>query len=916
MSSEAPKSALSRFIEILEQGGLLSEFRDEDIADSLWLAQQMGEVTVVEDEPQSAPPSDSSQSGDSNSGNIDNSKTVVDSQPNAKLIPDEVVTQDLEQKVITETLPFQVPEAPALSRTLQIRRALRPLMRKIYSTSHFKLDAEATVTRVAEEEIWCAVMEPEQERWLDLELVVEASRSSFIWRQKVNEFLDILETHGAFRGIRMWSLAWEGQSLKLKPRYRQKAQASQREHNYKELRHPDRRGMILLVSDCVSPMWQQGRIHQWIKEWSKTTVTAVIQMFPEDRWQGTQLSLGDKAFAKAIFAGTLNEKLQLMDFPQWLLEDEDKDKTLVLPVLTMEPEMIRQWAKVQVGAAGSRIPIYRFDLPVTSTVQKDSSTKRDAEVEVTEEIAKERVNQFLATSLSVSKRLATLMAAAPVSIDVVNLIRETLLPEAQPVHVAEVYMGGLIRVVKEAPDPQQRIYDFYPEVRTVFNQAMSLDDINGVLGAITRYIAKKIDRPIRSFKALLALLPQYDQEEKQQVLPFAEVAVEVLDNLGGEYAEFAQKVRSNIERLRNQDKTSGDGEPELKSCTFKVAEFVEEDEWQTFEFEVVELEVEETVNFKFEVATLEEQQKRKELLGRETELVVSREKSEAEGIVEQLEEGVDLEMMIIPAGEFVMGAPKEEENSQNRERPQHLVKVQEFYLGRYPITQEQWRIVAGWEPVDSEIELKPDPSEFKGGERPVEQVNWLEAKEFCARLSKRTGREYRLPTEAEWEYACRAVIREQSSAKSAAKGTPSGAQLTVEEWNEKYHQPFHFGETISTELANYDGDYTYGRGVKGKSKGETTKVGYFQFANAFGLYDMHGNVFEWCEDDWHDNYKDAPTDGSAWLSGERNTTKVIRGGSWLNRPDLCRSAYRSYDNPVGRRYFLGLRVVRVAPRTQ
>ncbi len=556
MSDSNPRSsALSRFIEILEFGGLLSELTDEDIADSLWLAQQMGEVdslrlvqqleevTVVEDKHPSSPTSDSSQSDEQNLGNIDNSTTIVDSEDKAKLIPEERGVQK------SETLPIQVPQAPVLSRKLQIRRALRPLMRKFSSTSRFKLDAEATVTRIAEEEIWCAVMEPEQERWLDLELVVEASRSSFIWRQKVNEFLDILETHGAFRVIRMWSLSKEGQSLKLKPRYRQKAQASKREHHYKELKHPDRRGMILLVSDCVSPMWQQGKIHQWLKEWSKTTVTAVIQMFPEERWQATQLSLGDKAFAKAIFAGTLNEKLQLIDFPQWLLEDEDKDKTLVLPVLTMEPEMIRQWAKVQVGAAGVRIPVYRFDLPLNSTVEKDSSTERDREAEVTEEVAKERVNQFLATSLSISKRLATLMAAAPVSIDVVNLIRETLLPEAQPVHVAEVYMGGLMRVVKEDPDPNQRIYDFHPEVRAVFNQAMSLDDINAVLGANTRYIAKKIDRPIRSFKALLALLPQYDREEKQQVLPFAEVAVEVLENLGGEYAEFAQKVRSNIQRV-------------------------------------------------------------------------------------------------------------------------------------------------------------------------------------------------------------------------------------------------------------------------------------------------------------------------------------------------------------------------------
>ncbi len=192
-------------------------------------------------------------------------------------------------------------------------------------------------------------------------------------------------------------------------------------------------------------------------------------------------------------------------------------------------------------------------------------------------------------------------------------------------------------------------------------------------------------------------------------------------------------------------------------------------------------------------------------------------------------------------------------------------------------------------------------------ERPVEQVSWEDAKEFCNRLSKKTKREYRLPTEAEWEYACRAV---------------NGEDSTVEEWNRKYNQPFHFGETISTELANYRGTDdeslgwkgSYGRGVKGEYREQTTPVGYFQVANNFGLSDMHGNVWEWCEDDWYENYENAPTDGSAWLSGG-NSIKVIRGCSWVNNPHNCRSAYRYNFTRVDRGYNLGVRVVCVAPRT-
>ncbi|MGK7879876.1 MAG: formylglycine-generating enzyme family protein [Crocosphaera sp.] len=200
------------------------------------------------------------------------------------------------------------------------------------------------------------------------------------------------------------------------------------------------------------------------------------------------------------------------------------------------------------------------------------------------------------------------------------------------------------------------------------------------------------------------------------------------------------------------------------------------------------------------------------------------------------------------------------------------------------------------------------PGELKGDKRPVTNVRWHDVIEFCARLSIHTGRQYRLPSEAEWEYACRA-------------GTTN---------------PFHFGETISTDLANYNGsddqNGAYGRGEKGKYRGETTDVDFFGVANEFGLSDMHGNVWEWCLDPWHDNYNGAPNDGSVWdennqqkeyydhivnnikqlLTDERN--HVLRGGSYLSYPRDCRSASRLKDST--RDYSGGFRVVCVLPRTE
>jgi formylglycine-generating enzyme required for sulfatase activity len=252
-------------------------------------------------------------------------------------------------------------------------------------------------------------------------------------------------------------------------------------------------------------------------------------------------------------------------------------------------------------------------------------------------------------------------------------------------------------------------------------------------------------------------------------------------------------------------------------------------------------------------------------------------KAESEYFTEDLGDGATLDMVYIPGGTFIMGSPEDEEKRDSDEGPQHEVTVPAFYMGKFEVTQAQWRAVAALPKV--ERDLDPDPSYFKGDNRPVESVSWYDAVEFCQRLSQKTGREYRLPSESEWEYACRA-------------GTTT---------------PFYFGETITTDLVNYDGNYTYADAPKGQYREQTTPVGQFP-PNAFGLYDMHGNVWEWCADTWHDNYVGAPTDGSAWTIGG-NDNRSLRGGSWDDGA-ICRSACRSSDDPVWDGFNYGFRVVR------
>ena len=251
---------------------------------------------------------------------------------------------------------------------------------------------------------------------------------------------------------------------------------------------------------------------------------------------------------------------------------------------------------------------------------------------------------------------------------------------------------------------------------------------------------------------------------------------------------------------------------------------------------------------------------------------------------EDLGNSVKLEMLPIPAGEFMMGSPDSEERRLDDEGPQHFVKVPAFYMGKFPITQAQWTAIAKTKQI--KYKLEPDKSYFKGGDLPVEQVSWDDAIEFCDRLSRETGERYSLPSEAQWEYACRA-------------GTTT---------------PFHFGETIDASIANYDGNHAYGSGKKGEYRSKPTPVGHFKTsANEFGLYDMHGNVWEWCADRWHENYEGAPDDGSVWNASNDSGSKVLRGGSWLNLPGYCRSANRrDYVSDCRSRYF-GFRVVSPIP---
>jgi formylglycine-generating enzyme required for sulfatase activity len=228
-------------------------------------------------------------------------------------------------------------------------------------------------------------------------------------------------------------------------------------------------------------------------------------------------------------------------------------------------------------------------------------------------------------------------------------------------------------------------------------------------------------------------------------------------------------------------------------------------------------------------------------------------------------------MVVIPEGSFFMGSKESEPGSQDNERPRHRVNVRSFAIGKYPVSFDEWHafVIAGGTDYD------PDDRGWGGGQQPVIHVSWEDAKQYTAWLSSETGEDYRLPSEAEWEYAARAFP------------LPEGLKTTA----------YAFGDTITKEQANF-----------GNNVDRTTEVGSYP-ANAWGLHDMHGNVWEWVEDSWHDNYEGAPADGSVWIEG-KDSARVVRGGSWYSRPGSLRSAFRNWNPPGIRGNSIGFRLAR------
>jgi formylglycine-generating enzyme required for sulfatase activity len=884
----------------------------ENIADCLWLATHVKTVSAenipsddlspVVTEPEALPtapsPTETSQSSEQTFPEPVISDAPLPTPPDAPLTSPASPTSPR-----PSTLPLQTPTAPALRQTLGLGRALRPLMRKVNSYTRTELDETATAEQSAERRVCMTVVRPAQERWLEVALVVEDSAASFLWTETLRDFKQVLERQGAFRTITVWHLSASpqgGLQLFIRP----PTDRTQKPRNPRELVDVAGRRLILFVSDCTSRLWQTGELQQdCLNLWATHGPLAIVQLLPGHLWKRTVLNAGLPVQLGALAPGIPNHRLLFQEPP--IGAESEGSEGLKLPVITLEPASLSRWARMLAGYGESWATGIWFDpdWQVSLTLPTPSAHPLSAE---------QLVQRFMTTAASdLSKQLAGLMALVPVRLPIIYLIQATLLPESTPIQVAEVFMSGLVqRVDAPGTEPSDKTYDFVPGVRELLIETVPTPTAEAVLDRISQYIGERIGKNIYSFTALLRLEQPSGEGANAEFEQFATLTRQVLQRLGGNYAAFLETLDQTHYQPSQAVTEPGTTEltwadfPTIEPFDFVNAQLIDEAEsepevtfpppLQTEEFTVVTLQIQEDTRptrsqqsipdletFEFTVATLQHRSTQQQYTGQKQQQTndwkIQRQQHRASRFTERLAKAFSLEMVAIPGGTFLMGSPINEPERFENEGPQHRVNISDLFLSRYPITQVQWRFVAHLPQVNRE--LNPDPAYFKGENRPVEQVSWYDAVEFCDRLSYHTGRIYRLPSEAEWEYACRA-------------GTVT---------------PFHYGDNITTVLANYNGR-PYANGRKGRAQHATTPVDHFGIANTFGLSEMHGNIFEWCQDHWHGSYNGAPANGSAWLTDNEAASRVVRGGSWGSGPGICRSAYRVRLSPDHRYNYFGFRV--------
>lgn len=482
-------------------------------------------------------------------------------------------------------IPLRSPAADPLPRTLSLARALRPLCRRTTSRAAVEMDEDATARRVVEEGIWSPAFRPSRERWLRLALIVDVSISMSVWRREVKELHLLTERLGAFRDVRVWQFdgdqtgndgldaerngpPWPAERLTLRT-------GSARwtdEHDAHELVDPTQPHVLLVVSDCVGAAWGNGLVNEAMRTWGQGGTLAVIHMLPQRLWpacapETTTVSLYSprRLAANAELRVSATPKPTAVDTAGWDTPPSPSEDPLPVPVLELQPRWLGRWATLL--AAGGSLPRAAVlllageagaaparHLDSTTCAEPDSCfpTITDSTPDENDpDLALARFREFASTE---ALHLAACLAAAPLTLPVMRLVQQAVLPRSRSSALAEVFLGGLLRRVPlqpwDDPDPEARRYDFVPGVRSRLLDGLRSRDKLDVLTVVSDFIASRIGSP-NDFRAYLSAEGLLDDVLTADP-PFGRVALRVLRSLGGRYEDAARKIERQLQELNTR----------------------------------------------------------------------------------------------------------------------------------------------------------------------------------------------------------------------------------------------------------------------------------------------------------------------------------------------------------------------------
>jgi hypothetical protein len=428
------------------------------------------------------------------------------------------------------THPLRVPAATMLPGVLSLERALRPLRRQVESRTQYQLDEAATVQRIAEQDIWLPVLKGVAERWFEVVLVLDQSASMVIWQPTIVEWCHLLQRHGAFRKVHTFTLKYKTKLVQL--------YAGPRPCNPHELLDSFGRRLILVVSDCMSPAWYSGTITQLLELWGQTNPVAIVQMLPQRLWTGSGLGEATRVNLRATTPGLANTQLTVDE--NWFADELPTG--MKMPVVTLEPESLHFWSRSLMGKPHAWISGVIFE-PSTHQQKMIASLQPAGEIS-----AEQRLQRFYATASPTAQELAGYLAAAPLTLPVMRLIQQVMLPDSRQVHLAEVFLGGLIkRISPEKCNPMVMEYDFHDGIRDLLLDSILIPEAVDVLKEVSQYLEKRLGNPL-DFMALLVDPTAIDgiviDDENR---PFAEIGAKVLGRLGGGYEQIAKQINKNLE---------------------------------------------------------------------------------------------------------------------------------------------------------------------------------------------------------------------------------------------------------------------------------------------------------------------------------------------------------------------------------